>query len=137
MAPLVILSAGTLVAWGAWSFVLVGFSPFTGGYVAQILFHFSLGLALLGTLMTVGMIWHFRRRGMAASKAEVGIIARQAFLIVAFVIVVLNLASARLLRWWNVAPLALLTITLELFFMSLNTRRRKYASVNTIRQNVS
>ncbi len=125
MAAFVTLATGSLVAWGAWGYVLATFDPFTGGWTAKALFYASLGLALLGTLMLCLLFWHFKRTGIVAAKSDLGVMLRQAVLLVGFVIVLLNLAGARLLRWWNILPLILLTVCIELFFHSLYRPRHQ------------
>lgn len=128
MASFIVLGIGSLVAWGAWGFVLASFDPLAGGWTAKALFYASLGLALLGTLMLGLLFWHFKRTGIVAAKSDLGVMFRQALLLVGFVIVILNLASARLLRWWNILPLILLTVSIELFFHS-SYRPRHHSSL--------
>ena len=79
-------------------------------------------LALQGTLTLAGMHWHKRRHGIAASRVEVGMIARQSALISGFLITILLLAARDILRWWNILPLAILTFIFELLFLSLHKR---------------
>lgn len=117
--PLIVLAIGTLAAWAAWIFVLLRFDPTSAGMVAHILFYASLGLALQGTLMLAGIFWRKKQQGMIASRTQMGIIGRQAFLFNAFVLVSLLLAARQLLKWWNIIPLAVLTLTVELFFISI------------------
>ncbi|MDO8505075.1 MAG: hypothetical protein Q7S48_00615 [bacterium] len=119
MAPIIVFAIGTVAAWVAWIFVIVRFDPTSAGFVAHILFYASFALALQGTLMLAGIFWRRRQRGMIASKTEMGIIARQALLFNGFLLISLILASRQLLKWWNVIPLAILTLTIELFFISI------------------
>lgn len=130
MASLILLAIGSIIAWGACGFVLVKFDPFVGDWTTQTLFYASLGMALLGTLILVRLLWHHRRTGMAASRSETGVFTRQSFLFTVFVIVILNLAAAGLLKWWNLMPLALLTLTTELLFASLIKQRRRINNKN-------
>lgn len=125
MASFIVLGSGSLVAWGAWAYVLANFDPFVGGWTAKVLFHASLALALLGTLMLGLLFWHFKRTGIVASKNDLGVMFRQALLFAGFVMLILNLAGARLLRWWNILPLILLTVSIELFFHSLYRPRHQ------------
>lgn len=125
MTAFITLGTGSLVAWGAWAYVLASFDPLAGGWTAKALFYASLGMALLGTLMLCLLFWHFKRTGMVAAKSDLGVMFRQAFLLVGFVIVILNLAASRLLRWWNILPLILLTVSIELFFHSLYRPQHK------------
>ncbi|KKU12713.1 MAG: hypothetical protein UX17_C0040G0006 [Parcubacteria group bacterium GW2011_GWC2_45_7] len=90
-----------------------------------MLFYLSVSVALLGTCMLLGIILHHIRFRLAASKAEILTIAREATLVVAFTIIILNLAAYKLLKWWNILPLALLILTAELFFISLDKRPRR------------
>ena len=119
MTPLIVFGIGTLAAWAAWVFVVLRFDPTAAGLVAHLLFYASLGLALQGTLMLAEIFWKKHQTGMIASRVEMGIIGRQAFLFNGFVLVALLLSSRQLLKWWNVIPLAILTLTIELFFISI------------------
>src|SRR3989338_346721 len=122
MLPLILLGIGSIVSWGAWIFVMVRFDPFVGKWIAHGLFYASLALALQGTLMLAGMFWYKHKYGRTGRRAEVGIIARQAALFVCFIIVVFILSARDILKWWNIAPLAFLTFTIELFFISLSRK---------------
>ena len=123
MVSFVLFGLGSTIAWVAWIYTLIRFDPLANGLGVHLLFQASLGLAFLGTLIILALIWHKRRIGRMASSFELKIIVRQILLFVLFVIVVLNLASNNLLRWWNIIPLALLTITMEFFFSSINRKR--------------
>ena len=132
MAPIIVFAIGTGAAWAAWIFVIVRFDPIAAGAGAHMLFYASLALALQGTLMLTGIFLRKRKSGMIASKTEMGIIARQAFLVSGFVLISLILASRQLLKWWNIVPLAILTLTIELFFISLQKHSHiKSAPVQT------
>lgn len=122
MLPIVLLLIGALTAWGAWGFVLVRFDPLVDGFIVHGLFYLSLALALIGTLTLLGLRIHTWRTGRMASRSEMGQIVRQGALVTFFVVMILTLAAWRLLRWWNIVPLALLTFTVELFFSSLHKR---------------
>lgn len=119
MTPLIVFAVGTLAAWAAWIFVIVRFDPTVSDFVGHALFYASLGLALQGTLMLAGIFWRKKQQGMIASRTQMGIIGRQALLFNGFVLVSLILASRQLLKWWNIIPLAVLTLTVELFFISI------------------
>lgn len=124
MISFILLGIGSLIAWGAWIVVLLRFDPFVNSIGVHAIFYASLGLALFGTLILLGIFWHQKRTGMVASKSEVGIIARQAFLFVFFMLILLGLAAINVLKWWSILPLALLTFTIELFFASLGRQGR-------------
>lgn len=110
---------GTVLAWGAWVFVILRFDPALSGWIGHLFFYASLGLAVQGSLMIAGFFWRKKQTGIIASRREIGQIARQAWLGVVFALVSLILASRQLLKWWSVLPLALLIIVIELFFISL------------------
>lgn len=124
MLPIIMLEGGTVAAWIAWIFMLVKFDPNSGGWIAHLLFYAALGLALQGTLTLAGFFWRRRSHGMIASRAQIGMILRQALLVNAFVLACLILAARNLLRVWSVLPLAVLTLVLEAFFISLSRRGR-------------
>jgi len=122
MVPFILISAGSLVAWGAWFYVLFQFDPLVASVMPKLLFYGSLGLALLGTFILVGIYLYKKRTGMMASRFEVGIISRQAVLFALFIITVLILAAGKLLKWWNILPLALLVFGIEWFFVSMQKK---------------
>lgn len=129
MLPLILLGIGTGIAWSAWFFVVLKFDPNLGGIYAHAMFYASTGLALLGSLLLIGLIFHKWRHGIVASRHKVSVIAREALLIVVFVEILFKLGSARLLKWWNILPLAILMIVVELFFMSMDKKNNPRPSV--------
>lgn len=140
MTSVQLLAIGSILSWGGWLFVLLRFDPLLENWVSHLLFYTSFALALQGTILLVGLALWNSKTGMAASRAEASRIGRQAFLIVLFVIVTLNLAARDVLRWWNVLPLALAVLILELFFLSLQqkrTHRTSYVSAHSVRKNES
>ncbi len=61
MLAFILLGIGSLISWAAWVFVLFRFDPLTDGGLAHLMFYLSIGFALLGTLMTVGLWLHKAR----------------------------------------------------------------------------
>lgn len=100
--------------------MLLRFDPFADGAAIVALFYVSFALAFFGSAVWVALCAHRARTGMVPSKAQVGKILRQTFLIVVFVVAVFALAASRLLKWWNIMPLALAVMCIEFFLRSLN-----------------
>jgi len=114
MFSLILLGLGTLMTWGIWVFVFVRFDPFIGGWVSHMLFYVSFGLALQGSFMLTSIgIYSLSYQSRMHHRYHVGIIARQSFLLVTFLLILLFLASRNLLTWWNIIPLALLVFVIE------------------------
>lgn len=128
MLPVILLGIGTAIAAGGWFFVLFKFDPFASGIAAPLLFYASFAFATLGAVMLGGLGFFRWRRGRYATRREFGVIARQALLFTLFTAAVLYLASVRLLRWWNIIPLALVIIIAEMFIASLNRAHDKQSS---------
>lgn len=126
-------TVGTLAAWGACIFVLVRFDPWVGAWLTHFLFYAAFALALQGTLMLAILVRHQKQRQTFLTREVAVRIGRQAAFIVLFSVVLLMLSARRLLHWWNVLPLALLTITLELFVSSLGRRGRAGRPVSSAR----
>ena len=126
MNPLIIIGLGTLLAWAGWLVVLFRFDPLTSGIITQILFQGAFAFAIVGTIIVGGTLAHQRRKAVIISRARLGKLLRQALLFVLFVILLLNMAHAQILRWWNLIPLALLILGLEVFFVSLNHKNAPY-----------
>lgn len=135
MGSIKILGIGTLVAWGALGFIIFRFDPFVGGAVASLLFYFAFSLAALGTTMVVGLSLKRLHSPLRLGRHQIGLILRQAILFVAFLVLVLFLASRDLLLWWNIIPLALLTLMVEFFISSLNHKNRIYRNSEIMSKN--
>lgn len=131
MLAVILLGIGSLISWAAWVFVLFRFDPIVDGVLTHLMFYLALGLALLGTLTTAGLMLHHRRTGMVPSREHIGRISRQVTLFTVFVLILLYLAAHHWLKWWNILPLALLTITLELFMNSLGRQSAREYSAHT------
>lgn len=127
MRPYLVIIISTLVAGLSWIFALIRFDPLTGGWIVHSIFYAGLALALQGTFMLGGIALYTRviSKNTALSRPQISIIARPAFLLTTFIIILLALAARDILKWWNIIPLAILFVTVELFFISLNKR---YAS---------
>ncbi len=135
MLAFILLGIGSFISWAAWVFVLFRFDPLVDGGLTHLMFYLSIGLALLGTLTIVGLMLHRARTGMIASREDVRRIGRQVMLATLFIIVLLYLAAHHWLTWWNIIPLALATLALELFFNSLHPKRsREYSKRTTFGQ---
>lgn len=122
MSARILLIIATLCAWGALAFVVLRFDPLTDTQWPPILFYSSAALALAGTFLNLGIALRLRQLKIMPSSLETKLIVRQATLLTLFILMLLYLGSAKLLRFWNIAPLAILLILVELFFHSLTRR---------------
>lgn len=114
----------TLVCWLAWVLVLFLINPEEAGLIGEILFYFSLFLAVLGTLSLLGFIIRARfKKGPVFKQVETSF--RQAFWLSVLLTGILVLKENNLLRWWNSLLLLLFLIFLEIFFLS---SRKQYKS---------
>ena len=115
---LLILTAGTCLAWISW-FVVLGFiNPFSAGWVGFMFFYVTLIFALLGTFSLLGYLSHRLLKRDEVANRHVSIASRQSVLLTILVVVALILQNFRLLMWWNVVILIVFTAFIELFFIS-------------------
>ena len=99
---LLLMSAGTLICWISWFFVLFKISPVTGGLPAVLAFYLSLLLSIVGTFSVLGFLirsWFYKND--EAVFRQVKNTFRQSVFIGITVTVIFLLASKNLLFWWN------------------------------------
>ncbi len=124
MVPFKILGIGTLIAWGALGFIVIKFDPRHSGFAVIFLFYVAFSMATSGMVMLLGLKLRQRIRSASVSRQHIGIVGRQAVLFTLFLVLLLILAARRMLLWWNIIPLGLLIIMIELFMMSLTRKER-------------
>lgn len=114
---LISISVTTLFAWVSWVTVLFYIDP-ASGWLAHVLFHGSLFLAVLGTFSLIGFYIRVRTRTTEAIFRHIGISFRQGVMLAVLVIGSLVLMGAGLYSWWSAGLYILFLIILELFFLS-------------------
>ena len=115
---LMILGLATVLCWISWVAVLFFMNPYTGGFLAQVLFYFSLSLAFLGTFSFLGYLVRGMVNRDELPYKHVRVASRQAVLFTALFILSLIMQSQRLLTWWNLLILIFLLSFVELFSIS-------------------
>lgn len=113
-----ILGLATVLCWISWVAVLFFMNPYTGGFLAQVLFYFSLSLAFLGTFSFLGYLVRGMVNRDELPYKHVRVASRQAVLFTALFILSLIMQSQRLLTWWNLLILIFLLSFVELFSIS-------------------
>ena len=99
---LLLMSAGTLICWISWFFVIFKISPISGGFAAIFAFYLSLLLSIVGTFSVLGFLtrsWLYKND--EAVFRQVKNTFRQSIFIGITVISIFILASKSLLFWWN------------------------------------
>lgn len=114
----------TMVAWGAWGFTIVAMDPTATGWVGFALFDSTLGFAVAGSAMVIGLAV---RRGAVDRERAMRIAIRQGIIVGLAVAIAVLLQSAQLLSWVNLLALVAALTLLELFIVSL---RREIKSTN-------
>ncbi|MFC1663336.1 hypothetical protein ACFL04_04220 [Patescibacteria group bacterium] len=121
---LISISVSTLLAWLSWVTVLFYIDP-EAGWLAHVLFHGALFLAIMGTFSVIGFYVRAKIYHEIALFKHVGISFRQAAWLSLFSIGSLVLMGAELFAWWSVSIFALSLIILEIFFLS-STKEPKH-----------
>lgn len=112
------LMLSTLLAMGAWIFVLLKIDPYESGIVGQGLFYFIFWLMMLGIFVNV-LVWlRVRFLGAEQGLLTMGLSFRQGFLLSLLMVILLVLRASGYLVWW----LGLLVVAgfflIELIFLS-------------------
>lgn len=112
------LMLSTLLAMGAWIFVLLKIDPYESGIVGQGLFYFIFWLMMLGIFVNV-LVWlRVRFLGGEQGLSTMGLSFRQGFLLSLLIVALLVLRASGYLVWW----LGLLVVAgfflIELIFLS-------------------
>lgn len=121
---LIVLSICTLVAWLAWFFVILLMNPNSGGLLSFIFFYLTLIMALVGTFSVFGYIFRAFIKHDELAYKHVNVASRQSVLLTFLVVSTLLLQSFRVLMWWNLLLLILVTAFIELFFISYKKSNR-------------
>lgn len=106
----------TVLAWGAWVFVVAQTDPATVGTVGLFVFYLALFTAVAGSATIIGL---FVRRNDADRVRAIGIAIRQGLLTALAVIIAVFLQARDLLTWLNLVFLVAALTLLELFVISL------------------
>lgn len=114
--PLTTAIVATVLAWGAWIFVVARTDPATSGAVGLSVFYLALFAAIAGSATMIGL---FVRRHDVDHARAIGIAIRQGALTALAVIVAVFLQSRDLLTWLNLIFLVAALTLLELFVISL------------------
>lgn len=114
---LISVSVTTLFAWVSWVTVLFYIDP-TAGWLAHVLFHGSLFLAVLGTFSLIGFFIRARTRPAEAVFRHISISFRQGIMLAVLVVGSLILMGAGLYSWWSGLLYLVFLVILEIFFLS-------------------
>lgn len=114
---LISISISTLLAWLSWVTVLFFIDP-AAGWLAHLLFHGSLFLAMLGTFALIGFFVRAKVDPQVALFNHVGVSFRQGAWLALLVVGTLILMGAGLYSWWSGLLFVLFVFLFELFFLS-------------------
>ncbi|MFH0951836.1 MAG: hypothetical protein V1838_01470 [Patescibacteria group bacterium] len=114
---LISISVSTLLAWLSWVTVLFYVDP-AAGWLAHILFHGSLFLAILGTFALLGFYLRVRLYPQVTLYRHVSISFRQGAWLALFSTGSLVLMGANLYVWWSALLFMFFLIIFELYFLS-------------------
>jgi hypothetical protein len=122
---LLFMTIGTVLAWGAWVFVLLRVDPGENGLIGLLLFYVTLFVALIGILAIAGVLYRVKllKRHQLVSR-EVKIAFRHAIIFAGVAVICLALSAQGLLFWWNVLALFALVGLVEYGFLLVQESRR-------------
>ncbi|TSC55938.1 MAG: Uncharacterized protein G01um101418_509 [Parcubacteria group bacterium Gr01-1014_18] len=117
------MSAATLVAWGAFLFIIVNVDPTRTPVWGFLFFYATLFLSFLGTFSLI-LLWVRLRQKDEENPVfkRVAISYRQGIWVSLLILVSLALKSFDLWTWWNMLLLVFSFTLLEFFFLSLSKK---------------
>ena len=115
----------TFAAWGGWLFVLFTVDPQEAGVIGAILFYITLFVALVGTMMAMGLLYRvILRKRQPVMAREVKISFRHSLMLSLMAMISLILSATGLLFWWNFLALVIVALAIEYGFLLVNESRR-------------
>ncbi|MEX2043488.1 MAG: hypothetical protein WD926_01180 [Patescibacteria group bacterium] len=113
-----------VACWIAWSLTIVNNNPEQGGQTVLLSFYISLYVALASTLTVGGFALRRYLGNNELRYAYLQASFRQAFIGSALLVALLALQSVRLLAWWDILLLVVVSLLLELYLRS-NARSQR------------
>ena len=122
-----LILVGTIMAWTAWTMVVVYFNPEQAGILVFIVFYLSLLLSLAGSFYLISdwLKSKIFRRQLLLPRLRASI--RHAIFLTLIIITWAILKSQGLLSWWALSLLILIFTVLEFFFISSHKNERPTA----------
>lgn len=112
------LVLSTLLALGAWLFVLFNIDPYESGVVGQVLFYFSFWIFLMGVWVNI-LVWlRVKFLGGEGAIDTMGLSFRQGFLLALLVIAIIILNALGYFTWWIGLLVTAGIFLVELYFLS-------------------
>ncbi len=112
------LILSTLLASGAWVFVLLYIDPYESGPVGQGLFYLSFWLFIFGVLVNVFVWLRAKFLGAEGAIQTMGLSFRQGFLTASLFLTLLILKANDYLIWWVGLLVTAGFFLVELYFLS-------------------
>lgn len=120
---LVLFSLATLIAWIGWLFILFEVNPDNADLFWIIIFYLSLLVALFGTCSMIGFFVRVWLSSEERLFKHLSVSSRQGALLALFLVGLLLLQANNFLVWWNVLVLCLAVVIVELFFMTVTSKK--------------
>jgi hypothetical protein len=112
------LILSTILALGAWIFVLFNIDPYESGIIGQVLFYFSFWLFLMGMFVNI-LVWlRVKFLGREQAIETMSLSFRQGFLVALLIITLLVLRANEYLIWWVGLLVTAGIFLIELIFLS-------------------
>ncbi|MFH1078638.1 MAG: hypothetical protein V1745_05170 [Patescibacteria group bacterium] len=120
-----LMSAATLMAMGAWAFVVWSTNPQEAPAIGFVMFYLTLLMSLVGLLTIAGVGYRvviLGRRDLVSR--EVRISFRHAVFLAAMAVVALICSASGWLRWWTFLALIVVVSVIEYAFLVKEEARR-------------
>ena len=99
--------------------------PQEAGVIGAILFYITLFVALVGTMMAMGLLYRvILRKRQPVMAREVKISFRHSLMLSLMAMISLILSATGLLFWWNFLALVIVALAIEYGFLLVNESRR-------------
>jgi hypothetical protein len=127
---LILMGSASLVAWGAWAFVLFSIDPTRAGILGLLFFYLTLALASVGTLTVVGtVIRYFTQKDVPVFRHVIKAF-RHSIWFSALLCICLVLMAHQLFVWWVVCLIVLALAVVELIIISSQIKRMPFEPVD-------
>lgn len=115
---LILMTLATVAAWSGWLVVIHGIDPTRADWVGLVLFYATLMMAVFGTVSVTGLACRMWRSPQELPAKAAIRSFRQGILLTCLFSASLFLLSQGWFRWWTMLLVIIITVLLELLFVS-------------------
>jgi hypothetical protein len=120
---LILMGSASLIAWGAWIFVLFSIDPTRAGYLGLLFFYLTFSLSIVGTVTVIGTILRAKTQKEIPVFRHVIKSFRHSIWFAVLLSICLILLANQLFVWWMVMLIVLLLAVIELIIISSQIKK--------------